>query len=170
MEFTCSCCGQVFDEIPDLGADEPVYWASLTAEEKALGFINSDYCVVNGSYFVRGILRLDITEYPEEYFAFGVWCSISEKSYSEIMRRDRDDAPLEGFGCFGWLNTNLNSYGFLFDDNSPLASNVEYKNNTQRPHFKLHSTDHPLYRAQRDGVAFEHIRDWVAIAHRPAKT
>jgi hypothetical protein len=112
------------------------------------------------------VLELPLIDVPDEHFEFTAWCSVSEKSYTEIRRRESEGIPLKDFTCFAWLNTNLSNYGFQFDQDNPAELSVEYHNNNHRPQVRLPLQDNPLYPAQNDGISIQDVRAWIEKTHK----
>ena len=103
--FRCSRCGDVHEGSPSIAFSAPDHYASLTDEQKAtLGKLSSDFCTITHErgtdYFIRAVLEVPIHGI-EEPFLWGVWVSLSEKSFRRYY--DTYDDPVEGDGFFGWL-------------------------------------------------------------------
>jgi hypothetical protein len=87
-KFRCSTCGQEHD-MSDIsfGADVPAQWDLLREEEKAVSERDDESCVIRAegttSYYIRRVLEVPIR--GEDYFTWGVWTSLSKKSFDEVM-------------------------------------------------------------------------------------
>ena len=164
-KWTCSCCGKAYTGLPlDYGFLFPDYYldwkGGLSPEEvKQRCFVNEDICVVDETYyFVRGVIELPVLGFANDSFRWGVWVSVSEKSFKEII--DLWDDPAGHGPYFGWLNTEITFYA---KPTSSLKTNVHLKNNKHRPSIELQPTDHPLALEQRHGITIERIQE-IAVA------
>jgi len=108
-EWRCHCCGQVFDTLPmSYGTRAPDYWQDIPESQyDRRNFLTSDACVIDGrDRFIRGCIELPVHG-QDDSFVWGVWVSLSEKSFARVHElRDepvRSDEP----PMFGWLSTNL---------------------------------------------------------------
>ena len=87
--FTCAICGAEHS-LADIsfGADAPLQWDLLSDEERSESLLAGEQCEIQThegrSYYIRGCLNIPIVG-TEEEFTWGVWCSLSEKSYSETQ-------------------------------------------------------------------------------------
>ncbi len=165
-KWTCSCCGKTYTGLPlDYGFLFPDYylgWKSdLSPEDvKQRCFVNEDICVVDETFFfVRGVIELPVLGFANDSFRWGVWVSVSEKSFKEIM--DLWDADPVGHGpYFGWLNTEISLYN---PPTTALKTNVHLRKDKLRPSIELEPTDHPLALEQHHGITIERIQE-IAIA------
>src|SRR5262249_4594519 len=81
-------------------------------------------------------------------FTWGVWCSLSEKSYAEIAEHWNDPARSSFGPHFGWLCTVIPGY----PDTAFLKTMVHQRDVGVRPFVELEPTDHPLAVDQREGI------------------
>lgn len=163
--YKCSCCGEFHEGLPlDYGAHFPDYYLGVPEEEREERvYITPDVCVVdNEFFFVRGVIEIPILG-AEDYFGWGVWCSLSEKNYTRMIEIwENDDLESEP-PYFGWLNTNL----FCYPDTTNLKTNVYLRSNNQRPFIELEPTEHPLAIEQRNGITLKRIQEIAEmILHR----
>jgi len=95
MKFTCTTCGDEHDlsEI-SFGTDSPAQWHLLTDEERAKSELTEEQCVLETMdghhFFIRARLQVPIKD-SKDSFTWGVWCSLSEKSFIEMS--DHWDDP-----------------------------------------------------------------------------
>jgi hypothetical protein len=158
--FTCACCGKVHEGSPSFAFNAPWHYSTLSDEQKrSMGMLDSDLCTINHAegtdYFIRAILEIPIHS-VEEPFIWGVWVSLSEKSYSRYV--DTYDNPIEGDGFFGWLCNRLPCY----PDTLALAANVHVQMGGKRPTVRLHrgnSNEHPLVRDQHQGIGVKRAQE-----------
>jgi len=124
-----------------------------------MGKLGSDLCLIKHNegtdYFIRTILEIPIHGI-EEPFTWGVWVSLSEKSYARYA--ETYDNPVEGDGFFGWLCNRLPSY----PDTLALATDVHVQLGGLRPTLHLHHGDadeHPLVIDQRQGISIARAQE-----------
>ncbi len=155
--FYCSNCGEFHEGLPlDYAAEFPDYYFEVPAEEQEERiFINADFCVVdNEFFFIRGCIEIPILE-TDEFFVWGVWCSLSEKSYNRVMElSEAEDVETES-PFFGWLNTSLPKD--IYPETLHLKTNVYLKNNNLRPFVHLELTEHPLTIEQEKGITVKRV-------------
>ena len=143
-------------------------WRSGLSEEeiKTRSSCNLDICVVDDQYyFVRGVIKIPIIGFSEDNFRWGVWVSLSKKSFEEVMELwDKDPA---GHGpYFGWLNNHLELYS---PSTSSLKTRVHLQSNNLRPRIELEPTDHPLAVEQRNGITIERVQEIAAALLHKAR-
>ena len=152
--FVCSCCGQFITELPAIGYSEPHHYSALSDDEKRdIAELTSDTCIIRyedqTDYFVRAVLFQKIIG-TEEILDYGIWVSLSEKSFNEYLANydlDEDDSVY-----FGWISNYLLAY----DDTTSIPSNVCVQNNGKRPVIIPHeSHDHPFVRDYYSGITME---------------
>ncbi|WP_352681955.1 DUF2199 domain-containing protein [Mesorhizobium sp. M0601] len=165
--WRCACCGQEYTGLPtDMAFGAPVDTDTLDDAARATFRKNEDFCEVRRASgvtdrFVRCLLPLPVPQLSSE-FCFGVWMSVSEKSWN-LYRDGYDSGQYEEELCFGYLMHNIPEYpGSLH-----LHANVVFQPGDQRPKVFLLDADHPLVAAQRSGVDVAQIERWVALTHRP---
>jgi len=110
--YTCSCCGKRHEGSPSFAFDAPHQYASLSDEQKlAMGELSSDLCTITRDgevdRFIRTVLEIPIVG-AQDPFVWGVWVSLSEKSYARYV--STYDNPVAGEGFFGWLCNTLPVY------------------------------------------------------------
>jgi hypothetical protein len=151
--FKCSCCGRIHEGSPSYAFKAPDQYACLSDEQKvSMGRIGSDLCTITDGehtdYFVRAVLEVPIHGVTDP-FTWGVWSSLSEKSFRRYV--ETYDTPVEGDGFFGWVCNRIPWY----PEHGSLATDVVVQLNGQRPRLILHhgsSNDHPLIIDQREGI------------------
>lgn len=158
--FKCTCCGEIHEELPSFGAAAPLsYYNVPEAEREARCDLGSDDCVVDGKYFfVRGCLEIPIHG-ESEPFTWGVWVSLSEKSYAEWVEVFGIPKRSHKGPYFGWLNAWLLPY----PDTINLKTHVHLRDDGIRPFIELEQTDHPLAVEQREGITRERAIELVTV-------
>jgi hypothetical protein len=161
--WSCSRCGAVHEGLPLSWAfDAPIYWQWLEPDERQTrGFCNADICVMTDdagdpARFVRGTIDIpivDATDPAEDNFVIGVWASLSEESFVEVVEiQDRDDGSEAG-PWFGWLSNRIRVY----PDTLNLQTHVHYRPGL-RPVIEIRHGDHPLAQ-EASGITFARARE-----------
>lgn len=152
MRFTCSICGDSHDlsEI-SFGADAPVQWTLLSDAERQNSELTSDQCVMETqegrSFFVRGCLNVPIVG-TDQSFTWGVWVSLSEKSFMEMAHHWEDPKRTKMGTNFAWLCTKIPGY----PDTMFLKARVRQREIGIRPLVELEQSPHPLAQHQHKGI------------------
>jgi hypothetical protein len=152
MEFTCRTCGKRHDasEI-SFGADAPVQWTLISDKEREKCELGGEQCVIEADgkthFFVRACLEIPIKG-ATRAFTWGVWVSLSEKSFLEMSDHWEDPSRTSLGPYFGWLCTKIPEY----PDTVFLKTMVHQRAVGQRPVVELDETDHPLSVDQRNGI------------------
>lgn len=157
--FTCSTCNEYHEGVPfDYGFKFPEYYFEIPSEERDERIqVNDDLCVVDDEFFfIRGCIEIPIIG-EDKYFVWGVWCSLSEKSFERVQELwDVEEVENEP-PFFGWLNSSLPSE--IYPETLNLKTNVYLKNNNQRPFIDIEPTEHPLAVDQVNGITIERIKE-----------
>lgn len=165
--FNCSCCGSFHEGLPlDYGAKFPQSYLNIPSDEREQkAAVNEDICVIeNKFFFVRGLIKVPILE-MNDYFGWGVWCSLSEKSFNRVMELwEAEDVENEP-PFFGWLNTHLPEK--IYPNTLSLKTNVYLRNNNQRPLVELESTSHLLAIEQQNGITIKRVQEIAEIILHP---
>jgi hypothetical protein len=148
MSFRCAVCGELHNDLPDIGADKPDPWWDVAEEERSRRIkLTSDTCVIDGEhYFIRGVIEIPIHDHPRR-FAFGVWVSQKRENFLTYVQNP-DSAEIGPF--FGWLCTRVANYR---EDTLLLKTRARVRGSGLRPTIELEPTDHPLAIDQRDGIS-----------------
>lgn len=161
MRFTCSVCGGEHD-LDDIsfGSDAPLQWGLLTDDERSRSLLGEDLCEIdsrNGrGYYIRACLEIPVRD-SDSHFTWGVWCSLSEKSFLEIGTHWEDANRMRIGPHFGWLCTSIPGY----PDSAFLKSMVHQRAIGLRPLVELEATDHPLAVHQRQGIEARRLKEMV---------
>jgi hypothetical protein len=162
MEFTCRTCGKRHDanEI-SFGADAPVQWVLIPHRERAKSELSGEQCVIEADdqrhFFVRACLEVPIKG-MQRVFTWGVWVSLSEKSFLEMSDHWEDPSRTSLGPYFGWLCTKIPEY----PDTVFLKTMVHQRAVGQRPTVELEETDHPLSLDQRSGVDLARMQEIIS--------
>ena len=166
ISFTCACCGETIEGLPDLGYAAPAYYDAMSeAERAARTYLDSDVCIIDGdNRFIRVVCPVPIIG-AEAYFGWGVWVSLSEGNFARYRDSfgDRDQSKLGQL--FGWLSNRLPGY----PDTLNLPMTVVPQDDNQRPLAWINAdrADHPLYVHQREGMDKDALGEIYAQAICP---
>jgi hypothetical protein len=163
--FTCADCGEQHHELPlDFGWDAPLAWLSIPEAERAQRtLLTPDLCVIDDrELFIRGCLEVPLVDAPSA-LVWGVWTSLSEKSFARVKALWDSDERIDEPPYFGWLCSRIPGY----PDTVLLKTHVHTRMKDMRPYVELEPTDHPLAVEQREGITLERAREIaVAMLHR----
>jgi hypothetical protein len=165
VRWTCHRCGQEHEGVPlDWSFDGPAYWDGPRAEGD---YLAEDACVWTDddggrAFFVRGFLEIAIED-SEETLGYGVWSSLSERSFERVLALWDDPARTSEPPYFGWLSNSLPGYPETL--NLPL--DVVTADLAQRPDLRLHSGDHPLVLEQERGIVWERVLELAELNLHP---
>lgn len=162
MPFRCSICGELHDDLPNLGVDKPDQWSGIPEEERSERIhLTSDTCVIDGEdYFIRGVLELPIHDYPQR-FGFGVWVSQKRENFMTYVQNP-DSSAIGPF--FGWLCTRI---GYYAEDTLFLKTMAHFHSGGLRPTIELEPTEHPLAVDQRKGITLAKAWEIVHYYEKP---
>jgi hypothetical protein len=121
LGFKCRACGEWHDELPlSYHSEAPAYWGAEQAGDPD-SELGTDQCVIGGEhFFVRGLITIPVRD-AEDDFAWGVWVSLSERSFVGMSENWTRSGRERAGPMFRWLATNLPA------DDEPtlnLATNV----------------------------------------------
>jgi hypothetical protein len=162
MRLTCATCGAEHD-LDDIsfGADAPLQWSLLSEDERSRSSLGADQCEIESadgqSFYIRACLEIPIAN-TNRLFTWGVWCSLSEKSYLEIADHWDDPARLNVGPHFGWLCTSIPGY----PDTAFLKTTVYQRPVGTRPRVEIQPSDHPLALDQRKGIEGDRLKTIVS--------
>lgn len=153
MKYICECCGIEKEDWPAIVYHSPFPYSNLSDKHLKNAELSSDFCVIQYPdeicYFIRAILVQEVTESCQD-LEYGVWVSLSEKSYHEYAE-NYDNKDFEG-GYFGWLANYLPDYEF----DQTIPADVIVNNKMGRPLIYPHeSQDHPFIKDFYSGISGE---------------
>jgi hypothetical protein len=151
--YECSCCGQVYDELPlTFGNDFPDYYFSIPPEEREKRVETQEsLCVIDGGYFFhRGRLTIPIDNYDQD-LVFNVWTSISEDNFRKRNELWENPGRVNEEPYFGWLQTTIPTYGDTLN-----LKTIAIENEVGLiPTIKMIEDEHPLTVDQEKGITFD---------------
>lgn len=160
FRFKCATCDEIHEGIPSFGADAPLsYYAVPEAERATRCSLSTNDCVIDEEFFfVRGSIEIPVHG-QQDSFSWGVWVSLSEKSYL-TWREYFDQEERSHIGpFFGWLNASLLPY----PDTLNLKTSVHLRDHGIRPSIELEPTDHPLALEQREGISEKRLAEIYSL-------
>ena len=154
IKFKCSCCGKTHEEWPALTFKSPDSYNNLSEEDKiSIGYLNSDFCIINHGDQVDRFIRCTLTQKVNEHcenLEYGLWVSLSEKSYLEYEENFQKESEEKVY--FGWLCNRI--WGYQFSESIPM--NVVTRNNGLRPELFPHeSFEHQFVKDYYNGISKE---------------
>jgi hypothetical protein len=147
MTYKCATCGEIHDDLPDIGDDKPYYWYTIPEEQRAsLAELTEDTCIIdNEDYFIRGVINIPILDYEHD-FGFGVWVSQKKENFFNYL--ENSDSNQIG-PYFGWLSTEISYYE---KSTLNLKTMAHFMGNGKRPRIEVEPSDHPLSINQHQGI------------------
>ena len=157
--FFCRTCGAHHAEMPmDFGADAPASYYSIPESERERRCdLTPELCMIDErEFFVRGGLEIPVTD-GERPFTWGVWTSLSERSFRRMAELWETEGRESEPPFFGWLCTSLP----LYPETLSLKSLVHMRSIRLRPLIELEPTDHSLAMDQRLGITMARVQEMV---------
>jgi len=157
FKFKCSSCEEIHEGIPTFGYDFPIYYLDVPEEDRNERCeLTSDTCIIDDElFFVRGCVEIPVHG-ESEPFIWGVWVSLSEKSFNRYLElyevADREGEP----PFFGWLNACFADYA---TEDFNLKTSVHLRNDGVRPFIEIEPTDHPLAIEQHHGISKDRLTE-----------
>jgi hypothetical protein len=145
--YRCAVCGELHDDLPDIGADKPDQWWDVAEEERGRRIeLTSDTCIIDGKeFFIRGVIKIPVHGRSDS-FGFGVWVSQKKENFFTYLK-NFDSSKIGPF--FGWLCTRIAYYPV---STLLLKTRAIFQDGGLRPLIELHPSDHPLAVDQRNGI------------------
>lgn len=156
MSYICSCCGATHDGLPDVAFDQPAYVRDVPRDERDERVrLDPDRCVIDGEdCFIRGVIHIPVHGSPE---ALGIGAWVSQKRENFETYAAHDDSPDIG-PFFGWLS---NAFDFGGEPALNLKTLAHFRGGGLRPSLEIEPTDHPLAKAQREGISLDEAWTFV---------
>jgi hypothetical protein len=167
MQFVCTSCGERHD-LSDLslGADWPVQWELLSPQDRERSLLGEEQCIIESGeglhHFVRTCLEIPVRG-TGAVFTWGVWVSLSERSFEEMSEHWEDPERTTLGPYFGWLCTTIPEY----PDTVFLTTRVHQRAVGLRPTVELEPTEHPLAVHQREGIEPAELQEIVRKVLHP---
>jgi hypothetical protein len=151
--YKCSCCGQIYDEVPlCFGSDCPSYYYSIPSNELDVRVeLKESLCVIDKEHFFhRGRLTIPIIDHSDN-LVFNVWTSISADNFAIRMDLWNDTNRINQEPYFGWLQTIVPTYG----DTLNLKAIAIEQEAGKIPEIKMIEENHPLTLDQENGISYK---------------
>jgi hypothetical protein len=112
MKFTCSKCGEVHEGRPALSFNSPLYYDTLSEEDKkSIATLTDDFCEIQyedqTDRFIRTVIHQKVND-DCQTLDYGVWVSLSEKSYKDYSDNYNNENHEATY--FGYICNNLPGY------------------------------------------------------------
>lgn len=148
MSYTCKTCGEIHEDLPDIGVDKPDYWWGVPEEERDERIeLTEDTCIIDDEdFFIRGVIEIPILN-ENRRFGFGVWVSQKKENFYKYIENS-DSERIGPF--FGWLSTNISFYQ---PETLLLKTMARFRGNGLRPTIEVEPTEHPLALDQHNGIS-----------------
>lgn len=166
MRWTCSRCGADHEGAPlNWAFEEPWHWNGGNAPDD---WISEDLCAWTDdagepAFFIRGVLAIPVLDSDED-FGYGVWSSLSRRSFDRVRELWDDPARVDEAPYFGWLSNSLPGY----PETVSLPLDVITDELENRPKLRLHDGDHPLIREQREGITPGRVLEIAELNMHPS--
>jgi len=162
FSYHCATCGKLHEGSPGFSFGAPDYYHMASDVDKAASQLTDDTCVLSQlgelHYFVRVCLDIPIHGFQDP-FSWGVWASMSKKSFSTYQRRPTRPGPY-----FGWFSNNLPCYPETLE----IKTQIHPRRKGLRPWIELEPTQHPLAVDYYQGISPERAREIAEmIQHGP---
>jgi hypothetical protein len=156
--WKCSCCGEERHGLPPAMAFAvPDHWLNIDDETKNNSKIDTDFCLIKDpdgiTYrYIRCVIQMPLLTNTDDVaqFGFGVWMSVSERSW-KIYEKGFKSGKYSEEGCFAYLSNDIAAYPGSFN----LPSDIYFGTGNQRPKVVLHDRNHPLVNDQMKGMQVE---------------
>lgn len=152
--WRCRSCDRLHHGLFDLVPTAPWHWDNDDAIEEngALrmtgDFLSEDFCVMGGEhFFIRGITPIPVHGLAEP-FAFGTWSTLSRDNFERYVDGFDDDGEDAEEPWLGWFSTDPKPFEHCVGEKCAVFTQAD----RQRPLIQLLDEQHPLSRAQIDGI------------------
>ncbi len=160
MAWVCKKCGRVHEELPlSFALDSPDNYANLSQDERDIkATIGTDQCIIDQKeFYIRGCLEIPIQN-DDRVFLLGLWASVREEDFDELETRWDEEGRETRSGLYkGRLGNKLSD--IYFPSLANLKLTIQLQPVGTRPLFFIDELDHPLAKAQRDGLTIEQGED-----------
>lgn len=162
--YICASCGEVHNDLPTIGYNEPYYYQILNDSDKVnIALLSSDLCRIKHKdqtdYFIRGVLHIPILDH-DDTLIYGIWVSVSENTFKEYFEQMENDQPAEKT-FFGRISNWIGCYE---ENTIGLHMNVDTQLDNNRPIMVPHESNHPLVSDWENGVSYEEAERRIANA------
>ncbi len=157
VKFKCHQCHEIHDGFPELGFSSPDYWTDPSdSESNSDCFLQSELCRIDEDFFIRGCLEIPIIA-EDEFYAYGVWISVSEKNFDRYRQHLKDNTLHLDDRYTGYICNSIPGY-----ENTLDLRAAAYLREDLRPRIELEPTEHPLAVLQHEGMTVDQLSRIVA--------
>lgn len=162
FSFKCAQCEELHEGMPNFFFSSPVYYECLDESEKADSELMDDTCVIRARgeihFFAKVCLEIPVIGVSDS-FVWGVWISLSSKSYKSYTKRKNRAASY-----FGWLSNEVPFYPGCLE----VKTIMHPREKGMLPIIELEPTGHPLAIDHYKGMSMERAQEIAAaILHPP---
>jgi len=150
MRFICNTCGQMHEGWPALAYNAPMHYNILSDEDKQnIAELTDDFCIIyhgdQTDRFIRCVLKQKVIGQCQS-LEYGLWASLSEKSYTSYKERFSNNTAEQHFG---WICNYLPDYTFP----KSIPATIVVKPDGLRPEIIPHKdVDHPFVHDYYNGI------------------
>jgi len=169
-EWACRSCDAAHRGMFDLACNHPDPWNGGSEYEpnSALDldrdFLSEDFCVIGSEHFlVRCVLEIPVHSLADK-FGFGCWSSLKREHFETYVDHFDGGTVPETGPWWGWLCNRLTP----LTEDQPVGCWMFPQPGRQRPVLRVDDEDHPLARAQSEGISPEDLlRVYAEHGHAP---
>ena len=151
--YKCSCCGQVYDDLPlCFGADFPYYYYSIPPDQRDTRVEKTEsLCVIDEEhFFVRGHLTIPINDHSKN-LTWNVWTTISRENFTRVNDLWNDPERVNEEPYFGWFETIIPTYSQTIN----IKSLIHTEPVGLIPTIEIIEENHQLRKDQQEGITLE---------------
>lgn len=146
----CACCGAELGDLCDVGVELPSSIAELSEDERSRRATITDEVATldDEHFFIRANIEIPVhgREHP---WVITVWGTLARQNFEKVLDRWDDPARTELGPYFSWVCDTLPG----FETTHALPAEMTIRGVGLKPTLRLEESDHPLSRAQHDGLA-----------------
>ena len=148
------------EPLPTADFHAPVFWLATPPEERERDWtLEGDFCRKGDeAFFVRGLLGLPLSDEKGRWLDIGVWLSVGRQDYDRAREVQKTGQRGDLKEIYGFLASELPGYPGSVDLKALLDFGA---GRALQPLVLLEPTDHPLARAQREGITRTEAEAWI---------
>ncbi|HYE43362.1 MAG TPA: DUF2199 domain-containing protein [Caulobacteraceae bacterium] len=151
------------DPLPVAEFHAPAFWlATPPGQREREWMLEGDFCRKGDeAWFVRGLLGLPLKGEQHRYLDIAVWVSVGREDYDRAREVQKTGQRGDLEEVYGFLATDISGYPGAVDLKAVLDFSA---GRALQPLVLLEPTDHPLAKAQRDGMTRAEAEGWLRSA------
>jgi hypothetical protein len=160
--FVCSVCGEFHAErLLDIRMSFPDAIHALSEDERrARTWLSDDFAVLDERrFFVRGLLEIPIVDL-DDCFGYGVWAELEREEFERLLEHWYDEGQAAAEPVAARLANDLAP----FNETTGLLIELQPVSADRLPVVQLDEVDHPLCRAQQEGISSARCEELAATA------